>query len=80
MKIFILFVSILFITTNLTIAQKSWLGIPLFDKNIRLSTCPICKGIDSDKSLENFNDSLFDNLPIQKWKNPEYFDKNYVFF
>ena len=79
MKIIILSVLILFIATNLSIAQKSWLGIPLFDKNIRLSACPICKGIGSDKSLENFNDSLFDNLPIQKWKNPEYFDKNYVF-
>ena len=56
MKIIILSVLILFIATNLSIAQKSWLGIPLFDKNIRLSACPICKGIGSDKSLENFND------------------------
>ena len=55
------------------------MGIPLFDKNIRLSDCPICESINNDKSLEAFEDSLYDNLPIQKWKDPEYFDKNHIF-
>lgn len=79
MKSNLLLISLLFLINNVSIAQKSWLGIPLFDKNIRLSDCLICESINNDKSLEAFEDSLFDNLPIQKWKDPEYFDKNHIF-
>lgn len=79
MKSNLLLISLLFLINNVSIAQKSWLGIPLFDKNIRLSDCPICESINNDKSLEAFEDSLYDNLPIQKWKDPEYFDKNHIF-
>ena len=64
---------------NRSFAQESWLGVPLLDKNIRLSKCPICKKINNDKALELFDDSLQDNLPIQKWKNLEYFDKNSIY-
>jgi len=79
MKINLLLIPLLFLINNLSIAQESWLGIPLLDKNIRLSACPICNEIYSDKSLVAFEDSLYDNLPIQKWKDPEYFDKNHIF-
>lgn len=79
MKINLLLLPLLLICNNFSIAQKSWLGVPLLDKNIRLSECPICKSNKSQKSLETFSDSLFDNFPIQRWKNPEYFNKNIIY-
>ena len=76
MKIFTFLLFLSAFAFNISFAQESWLGVPLLDKNIRLSKCPICKKINDDKALELFDDSLKVNRPIQKWKNPEYFDKN----
>jgi hypothetical protein len=68
-------ISFLFFT-SLLFSQKSFVGIPLFDKNIRLVKCPVCSNIRQDKLLSGFSDSIDNNLPIQKWKDPSYYEKN----
>jgi hypothetical protein len=69
---FLFFVNVLF-------SQKSFIGIPLLDKNIRLSKCPVCSSLKKDMSLSEFSDSVDNHLPIQKWKDPNYYEKNNIY-
>ena len=49
-------------------AQEKWIGVPIFDKHLRLDKCQTCAKIKKDENLKAFNDSIWKNGPKMKRK------------
>ena len=70
--LFVLFFSIQFH------AQEKWIGVPIFDKHLRLDKCQTCTKIKKDDNLKAFNDSIRKNRPEMEGK--EYYTQNMIDF
>ena len=58
--LFVLFISIQFH------AQKKWIGVPIFNKHLRMEKCQTCAKIKKDDHLKTFYDSIRKNQPEMK--------------